>query len=130
MTETQITQICDYMNESQFTNNTNETNQLYELEDKYTVYQAIETFCSELPIQISKIKLEEQRYTFIKYTYPIILVFGIIGNFFSFLVMTRIFKRSKKFHKYESEIRLNTPLRIAENKNQAGIIGAALAAMK
>ena len=36
----------------------------------------------------------------IKYIYPIILIFGILGNIISLMVMIRIYKRKKNFHKF------------------------------
>lgn len=64
------------------------------------VYKAIEDFCYDLPLKMSKLALEKQRSVMIKSTYPVILIFGIVGNMFSFMVMTKIFKSSKKFHKF------------------------------
>lgn len=39
--------------------------------------------------------IEQQRYHLIKYAYPLILFFGLVGNLITFMVMCRIFKRKK-----------------------------------
>ena len=100
MSDTRIYEICDYLKQSPVTENITETARKIERVVQDNVYKAIEDFCRELPLHMSKLTLERQRSKMIKITYPVILVFGIIGNLFSFLVMAKIFKRSKKFHKF------------------------------
>ena len=40
------------------------------------------------------------KHSLIKYIYPVILIFGILGNIVSLMVMIRIYKRKKNFHKF------------------------------
>ncbi len=60
----------------------------------------IENFCDELPFHLNKLNLESKRANIIKLVYPWILIFGIIGNLLSLIVMSKITKQGISYQKF------------------------------
>ncbi len=86
--------------------NTNETNvtditEMIETEViKGQLGGFIDKFCKDLPIKLILEKSDSEHLNLIKHTYPVILIFGIFANMFSFILMTRIAKKRKNFQKF------------------------------
>lgn len=68
--------------------------------DSYNMSKYVEKICLDLPMKLIKHEADQMKLNLIKYFYPILLIFGIIGNLISFCVMVRIYKRGKNFQKF------------------------------
>jgi hypothetical protein len=53
-----------------------------------------------MPMKLVKSESDFIKYNLLKFIYPILLLFGIIGNLISFLVMVRIYYRGKNFKQF------------------------------
>ncbi len=85
------------LNMSVWNNNSNSTNHSKPL---VLLQEFIENFCLELPFHLAKLKLESERANIIKLVYPCILIFGILGNLLSLVVMSKITKRGINYQKF------------------------------
>lgn len=60
----------------------------------------VESICSAMPLKLVKTKSDLIKYNLIKFVYPVLLLFGIVGNLISLLVMVRIYYRGKNFKQF------------------------------
>jgi len=72
-------------------------------------YEYAQQICSALELKLKETNEKQTHHAdyddyikinLIKFFYPILLIFGIIGNLISFFVMIRIYKRGKNFHNF------------------------------
>lgn len=61
---------------------------------------AIQSICSKLEHDAESVNSPITGYLFIKYSYPLLLLFGLCGNALTFLVMCRVHNRKRNFQKF------------------------------
>ena len=60
----------------------------------------LKVVCEKPNDEINKFQSNFIKLNIVKYVYPIILVFGIVGNILSFIVMLRVYKRKKSSYRF------------------------------